>query len=144
MSNKIELRIAKREPFADGHEFGPTGAYERITGRAHFAVDPSHPAQSGITDLDKAPTNADGLVEFVSDVIILKPADPSRGNKRVFFDYGNRGNLRAVQFFNDAPATDIFSGAGIPWFAPPGRATCCRATAACSSTCRLRPRTASR
>jgi hypothetical protein len=106
MSNKIELRIAKREPFADGHEFGPTGAYERITGRAHFAVDPSHPAQSGITDLDKAPTNADGLVEFVSDVIILKPADPSRGNKRVFFDYGNRGNLRAVQFFNDAPATN--------------------------------------
>jgi len=106
MSNKIELRIAKREPFAGGHEFGASGAYERLTGRAHFAVDPAHPAQAGIVDLDKAPTNADGLVEFISDVIILKPADPARGNKRVFFDYGNRGNLRAVQFFNDAPPTN--------------------------------------
>lgn len=106
MSNEIELRISRREPFAGGHEFGASGAYERLTGRAHFAVDPTHPAQAGIVDLDNAPTNADGLVEFVSDVIILKPADPERGNKRVFFDYGNRGNLRAVQFFNDAPPTN--------------------------------------
>lgn len=106
MSNKIEVRIAKREPFADGHEFGASGAYERLTGRVHFAVDPAHPAQAGIVDLDKAPRNGDGLVEFVSDVIILKPADPARGNKRVFFDYGNRGNQRAVQFFNDAPPTN--------------------------------------
>lgn len=106
MSNEIELRISRREPFAGGHEFGASGAYERLTGRAHFAVDPAHPAQAGIVDLDNAPTNASGLVEFVSDVIILKPADPERGNKRVFFDYGNRGNLRAVQFFNDAPPTN--------------------------------------
>ena len=26
-----------------------------------------------------------------------------RGNRRVFFDYGNRGHKRALQFFNDAP-----------------------------------------
>ena len=29
MTNLIELRITDRRPFADGHAFGETGAYER-------------------------------------------------------------------------------------------------------------------
>ncbi len=40
------------------------------------------------------------------DFSILKPADPGRGNRRIFFDYGNRGNKRMLQFFNDAPASN--------------------------------------
>jgi hypothetical protein len=64
----------------------------RVVGRAHFAVDPSAPAQQAITDIDKAPTDAEGLVRFAGDFSILKPADPGRGNRRIFFDYGNRGN----------------------------------------------------
>ena len=74
------------------------------SGRARFAVDPDAPAQAGIVDVDKAPRNRDGLVEFAADLCILKPVDPARGNRRLFFDYGNRGNKRAVQYFNDAPA----------------------------------------
>ena len=27
----------------------------------------------------------------------------ARGNRRLFYDYGNRGHKRALQFFNDAP-----------------------------------------
>ena len=80
------------------------GAYERLVGRARFAVDPDAPAQAGIVDLDKAPRNSDGLVEFAADLCILKPVDPARGNGRLFFDYGNRGNKRALQYFCDAPA----------------------------------------
>jgi hypothetical protein len=106
MKNVIELDVAERRPFADGHEFGGAGPYERLTGRAHFAVDPRAPAQHGITDLDKAPLDARGLVRFVADFMILKPVDMARGNRRLFFDYGNRGNKRALQFFNDAPATN--------------------------------------
>ncbi len=106
MTNNIELKIAKREPFAGGHEFDGTGAYEKLTGRAHFDVDPNAAAQAGITDLDKASVNAAGLVEFATDVIILKPVDMARGNDRIFFDYGNRGNIRALQFFNDAPGSN--------------------------------------
>jgi len=106
VTNNIEIRIVKREPFAGGHEFDGAGAYEKITGRAHFAVDPNAPAQAGIVDLDKAPVNDDGLVEFATDLIILKPADTARGNQRIFFDYGNRGNIRALQFFNDAPGSN--------------------------------------
>jgi hypothetical protein len=106
MANWIELSITERFPFADGHEFGSVGAYERLIGRAHFAVDPSAPAQRGVTDLDRAPTDGEGLAHFTGDFSILKPVDPARGNRRLFFDYGNRGNKRMLQFFNDAAASN--------------------------------------
>ena len=40
MTSQIELRISERIAFAGDHAFGDTGAYERISGRVHFAVDP--------------------------------------------------------------------------------------------------------
>ncbi len=46
-----------------------------------------------------------GSSAFTGDFSILKPVDPGRGNRRIFFDYGNRGNKRMLQFFNDAPAS---------------------------------------
>jgi len=106
MTNRVALSVAERCPFADGHEFGPVGAYERLVGRAHFAVDPGAAAQRSVTDLDKAPTDGEGLVHFTGDFSILKPLDPARGSRRLFFDYGNRGNKRMLQFFNDAPASN--------------------------------------
>ena len=106
MTNRVELTVAERFVFADGHEFGAAGRYERLVGRAHFAVDPNAPAQRGVTDLDKADTGADGLVRFAADFSILKPLDPQRGSRRLFFDYGNRGNKRMLQFFNDAAASN--------------------------------------
>ena len=41
MTSAVEMRVAERGPFADGHLFADAGAYERIVGRAHFAVDPA-------------------------------------------------------------------------------------------------------
>ena len=49
---------------------------------------------------------AEGLVRFTGDFSILKPVDPERCNRRIFFDYGNRGNKRMLQFFNDAPPSN--------------------------------------
>lgn len=106
MTNLIEIKIGERGPFADGHEFGSTGAYERLAGRAHFAIDPKAPAQRGIADLDHAAVDAEGRVHFAADIAILRPKDLARGNKRLFLDYGNRGNKRVLQFFNDAPASN--------------------------------------
>jgi hypothetical protein len=111
VTNQLEIRIADRRPFAEGHGFAGSGPYERLTGRVHFAVDPTAPAQHGITDLDKAARNneggdAKGLVRFVADFMILKPVEKAHGNRRLFLDYGNRGNKRALQFFNDAPASN--------------------------------------
>lgn len=106
MTNHVQLLPHEQTSFADGCAFGAAGAYERLKGRARFAVDPMAPAQSTVVDLALAPRDADGLVHFSADYLILRPVDASRANRRLFFDYGNRGNIRCLQFFNDAPATN--------------------------------------
>jgi hypothetical protein len=106
MTNRITLDITDSRPFADGTSFGDTGSYQRLTGRAHYAVDPDAPAQAGIVDLELAPRNANGLVEFSTDIMILTPSDAAKGNGRLFYDWGNRGNIRALQFFNDATGSN--------------------------------------
>ena len=103
MTNHIELEIRERGPFADGTKFGASGGYERIVAKAHYRVDPRAGPQSGVTDIAFAPTDVDGLVGFTGDVFILQPADPALGNGRLLFDWGNRGNKRALQYFCDAP-----------------------------------------
>jgi hypothetical protein len=103
MSGSIRIEAAERAPFADGHAFGASGAYERLKGRVNFAVDPKADEVQAVVDIRHAPKGADGLVRFAADFFILKPKDMALGNKRLFFDYGNRGNKRCLQFFNDAP-----------------------------------------
>ncbi len=102
MTNQLAIRITDRRPFADGEAFGYVGPYERLTGRVHHKVDPTAAAQAGVTDIALAEQGADGLVHFAQDVCILKPTDMRLGNRRVFFDWGNRGNKRMLQYFNDA------------------------------------------
>ncbi len=98
-----DLQVLKREPFAGGVAFGDVGAYEKITGIARFAIDPKHARNGLIVDLDKAPRNGDGKVEFASDVVILLPKDPGKGNGAVFYDVNNRGNKLALRMFNNGP-----------------------------------------
>jgi len=100
----VRLEVHAREPFADGHRFAEGGTYEVLTATAHYTVDPEAPALRSITDLDLAPRDSDGAVRFSGDVEILRPVDG--GRRRLFFDWGNRGNKRAVQYFCDAPHTN--------------------------------------
>ena len=97
-----DLQITKRSSFASGESFGDVGAYELLEGTAHFAVDPSHTRNQGITDLDLAPRNTAGKVEFSSDFAVLQPANIDRGNRRILFDVVNRGRKTALTF-NGAP-----------------------------------------
>ena len=50
------LEIKTRSPFAQGTAFGDSGPYEQLDGTVHFAVDPDHPRNAGITDLQTRPT----------------------------------------------------------------------------------------
>ena len=97
-----ELEITNRTSFASGESFGDTGAYELVEGTAHYAVDPLHSRNRGITDLDLAPRNSAGKVEFSSDFSMLQPVDIERGNRRILFDVVNRGRRTALTF-NGAP-----------------------------------------
>jgi hypothetical protein len=89
--------VLEREPFAGGRSFGTTGEYERLLGKATFGIDPHHPANTKIVDLDLAPRDADGRVCFEADVRILKPRHWSRGNRRLVLDVVNRGNPVAIR-----------------------------------------------
>ena len=76
--------------------------YEELKGRLHFAIDPLHPANRRITDVELAPCNAAGRVEWSADVSILLPVDRAKCSGRVMLDVVNRGNTVAVPNFNRA------------------------------------------
>jgi Alpha/beta hydrolase domain len=97
------IQVESREPLAAGTSFGGVGAYEKIRGRFFGELDPSDPLNAGIVDLDKAPRNDRGRVEYSSDFVLIKPVDLSKGNATLLYDVNNRGNLRALQQFNSAP-----------------------------------------
>jgi hypothetical protein len=88
----MDIRIDSVESFAEGHAFGKAGSYERLKGVARGWLDPSEPQNSCIVDLDKAPRDAQGRVEYEVDVDILRPVDPARGNGVLFYEVTNRGN----------------------------------------------------
>ena len=85
-------------PTFEGRSFGPVGTYRKIIGTASGALDPNDPHNAMITDLQLAPRNADGLVEYSMDFYILTPVDPSKGNHKVFFEPVNRGGKQFGRF----------------------------------------------
>jgi hypothetical protein len=107
-----ELVIHRREAFAGGAAFGDAGPYEKLVGVARFAVDPDNARNRDIVDLSLAPRNAEGKVEFESDVCILAPRDTARGNGAILYDVNNRGNKLALRFFNGAPGGNDLAAAG--------------------------------
>jgi hypothetical protein len=98
----------------EGREFGAAGRYERISGRATVSVDPADPRNAIIADLALAPRNAEGRVEAVADVTILRPADPARGNGTLLLEVPNRGRKLALPLFHESPtaADDRETGNG--------------------------------
>lgn len=89
-------------PTFEGVFFGSVGQYEKLRGKAYGEVDPKNKQNSGIVDIEYAPININGKVEYVSDIFILRPIDKAKSNKRVLVDVNNRGNLNALRVFNDA------------------------------------------
>jgi hypothetical protein len=80
--------------------------YEKIVGTIHFAIDPKDPHNRAIVDLDKAPVNAAGRVEFSSDLYILRPKAPRAGNGAALIDILNRGNKVVLNGFNRGGSPD--------------------------------------
>ncbi len=72
--------------------------YEKIVGRVFFTVDPKDPHNAVVVDLDKAPKNAAGKVEFSSDFYIVRPK--SGGNGVAIVDIVNRGRKTVIPSFN--------------------------------------------
>src|ERR1051326_5835449 len=94
------IEVQSRADVLSGKSFSAVGGYEKLTGKIYFAVDPRNSANRIITDIDLAPHNASGKVEFSSDFYLLKPKDISRGNGTVLYEVSNRGNKGMLGMFD--------------------------------------------
>ena len=88
----VEVRFGAPEPYAEGRSFGAVGPYVFIKGIARGELDPKDERNKVIVGLDKAPLNARGMVEYETDVHILRPADMSKSSGRLLVEAPNRGN----------------------------------------------------
>ncbi|MGH9784625.1 MAG: alpha/beta hydrolase domain-containing protein, partial [Terriglobia bacterium] len=94
------ILVVERTDVLQGHPMGTAGPYERILATVLFTVDPKLPANRIISDIDQAPRNESGLVEFSADLYVLKPRDPSKGNGTALFEVSNRGRKGMIGMFN--------------------------------------------
>ena len=100
----VKFEIVRVEsPAFEGRSFGSVGTYDRILAHATIAVSPDNPHNKIIVDLDRAPRNAQGLVEAVTDVEILRPTVAANGNRRLFYEVLNRGSKLGFALFDDVP-----------------------------------------
>jgi Alpha/beta hydrolase domain len=83
------------------------GTHERVIGRVYFAIDPKLAANRAIADLDLAPTNADGKVEFSSDLLFFRPKQAGRARGSVFLEVVNRGRDQSLAIMSGAQQRDL-------------------------------------
>ncbi|MCY4076764.1 MAG: alpha/beta hydrolase domain-containing protein [Acidobacteria bacterium] len=101
-SRVTQLDITSREAAFGGRSFGAVGAYEILLGTATAVADPGDPLNAGIADLENAPRNSDGLVEYTFEVDILKPVDITLGNGVLVYEVNNRGRNIVFGYFHEA------------------------------------------
>src|SRR5882757_6818013 len=82
---------SKQSPTFGGYAFKDVGPYETIVGKAFGELDPKDPRNAVIVDIQLAPKNANGKVEYALDFYILKPIDLNKGNHKVMYEPPNRG-----------------------------------------------------
>jgi hypothetical protein len=107
------LVIAKRQTAFGGASFGSAGPYEILAGTAYGELDPRAPGNAGIVNLNRAPLNARGHVEYSVDFMLLKPVDEKKGNGRLIYDFVNRGRntiLRLDESGDSFTASDAGNG----------------------------------
>ena len=100
----------RTSPAFGGASFGVVGQYEQLTGVAFGEVNPKDPLNAVITDIELAPRNSRGNVEYSMDFAITKPLDMSRGNKTLLYDVPNRGNIRSPELNIGGNATNVGDG----------------------------------
>lgn len=103
---QLRLTVTATEAFAGS--YGTVGEYERLTGTIAGEVDPADPKNAIIQDLARAPVNANGMVEYSADFVMLKPKDMSKASGVLRYDAPNRGNM--LTFVNPAasPSDTIY------------------------------------
>jgi hypothetical protein len=107
---KITQIVIERtsSPAFDGAQFGAAGQYEVIAGRAYGELDPNDERNAIITDIQLAPRNARGMVQYETTFQITKPVDMTKASGLMWHDVPNRGRRLTI-----IPAERAFGDIGI-------------------------------
>ncbi len=110
----LSVEITSRTDVLGGQSLGTAGPYECLIGKIHFTVDPTLGPNRIIADLDLAPRDAQGLVDFSADLFILKPRVSAKGNGTALVEISNRGGKALPYEFDFArPPLDVHSAGSL-------------------------------
>jgi hypothetical protein len=123
----VKLVVEKREAIGNQGR-----AYEKLTGRFYGELSARHRLNVVITDIEHAPRNARGLVEYSATFTILKPLDMTGATGVLVYQVPNRGraNIEGGGYFADFRArghviaasgwqADIQPGTGVETLSAP-------------------------
>jgi hypothetical protein len=95
-----KITITSRTPAFSNQSFGDVGPYEQIRGIAAGELDPADPRNRVITDIEFAPRNARGRVEYRTTFTLLKPVDMTKSPGVLLYNIVNRGNHNGPNTFD--------------------------------------------
>jgi hypothetical protein len=98
----------RESPAFDGHVFGHAGQYEILSGHFFGEIDPKDPHNSIITDIQYAPRNTRGMVEYSATFALAKPINMSKSNGVLYYTVSNRG--RGAPVGSDDGRVNLLSG----------------------------------
>ena len=105
----IVITTTTSPAFGD-QSFGSVGKYEQLDGTASGEIDPKDRLNSVIQDIELAPRNSRGMVEYSMDFSILKPIDTGASNHTILYDVVNRGNKSSPSLNIGGTATNPGDG----------------------------------
>ncbi len=109
------LEIVSRKPAFGATRFGDAGEYEIVVAIAHVKTNPAHPGNRSIVDLAAA-ADADGMVRYRTDVVILRPRASDKASRVLVFDVANRGRKLMLPLVDDGDLqADTAAQAGNGW-----------------------------
>jgi len=87
---RIEITTVESPTFG-GYSWPGVGQYEKVVGIAYGEVNPYDRQNRVIVDLELAPRNSRGNVEYAFNFYILKPIELKKGAHKVMYEPPNRG-----------------------------------------------------
>jgi hypothetical protein len=88
----------RESPAYGARRFGKAGQYEVLTGRFFGELDPKDPRNAVINDIQLAPRNARGMVEYSATFALSKPIEMSKSSGVLYYLVPNRGNGAPVPY----------------------------------------------
>jgi hypothetical protein len=114
LATSLEARVTRvvverrESPAFGGEVYGKAGQYEILSGHFYGEIDPTDAHNSIIMDIQFAPRNARGMVEYSATFALAKPIDMAKSNGVLYYTVSNRG--RGAPVGSDDGRVNLLSG----------------------------------